>query len=225
MCGRFTLRVSNRVLVEQFLLPGLPDMVPRYNIAPTQSIAAIRKPAADAPRALVLLHWGLIPSWAKEPAMGNRMINARSESAAEKPAFRTALRKRRCLIPADGFYEWKAEGKRKLPYHIGRPDGRPFAFAGLWERWGRGESAIESCTILTTNASRDLEWLHDRMPVILEPEDYERWLDPAQQDAAAVTPLLRPYPEGELTTRAVSTLVNNPRNEQPECLEPLIQDG
>ena len=225
MCGRFTLRTSNRALVEQFLLPASAEFSPRYNIAPTQAVAAIRIPSADLPRELVMMHWGLIPSWASDPSIGNRMINARAETLAEKPSFRGALAKRRCLILADGFYEWKKEGKQKQPYLIGMPDGRPFAFAGLWDCWKRQGEPLQSCTIITTQANGETRPLHDRMPVILEPQDYDRWLDPSCQSITDVTPLLRPFPDGILVARPVSTLVNNARHEDPGCIESLSDNG
>lgn len=167
MCGRFTLRVPAAELVEIFRLLRRPDVQPRYNIAPTQPVAVVRR--IDRGRELSMLRWGLVPSWAKDPKIGARMINARAETVATKPAFRTALRRRRCLVPADGFYEWaKSAGGTKQPHYITRRDGRPFAFAGLWESWdGPDGSSIESCTIVTTEANDLVGRIHDRMPVIL----------------------------------------------------------
>ena len=159
----------------------------------------------------MFLHWGLVPSWADDPKIGNRMINARAETAADKPSFRTAMRRRRCLIVADGFYEWQTIGKRRQPMYIHMRDGRPFAFAGLWESWeGADHSALESCTILTTSANDLVRPIHDRMPVIIAPADYARWLDPAVQQAEPILPLLRPYPAEEMEAYAVSTRVNSP---------------
>lgn len=193
------------------------DWSPRYNISPTQQVAVIRK--IQEGRALSLMKWGLIPAWSKDPKKGPPLINARSESIATKPSFRDAFRKRRCLIPADGFYEWKAlDAKTKQPYHIRFEDGRPFAFAGLWEHWGEGENAIDSCTIITTEANEHMRTLHERMPVILQPEDYERWLDPNQKSTSALEALLVPFEPEPLTFHAVSTLVNSPRNDAPACL-------
>ena len=184
MCGRFTLRAPASVIAEQFSLFEVPWLKPRFNIAPTQPVPVVRMtPQQAAPqRQFVFLHWGLVPSWAKDPTIGNRMINARAETVADKPAFRTALRRRRCLIVADGFYEWQTAGKRRQPMFIHIRDDRPLAFAGLWESWeGADHSALESCTILTTAANDLVRPIHDRMPVIVAPEDYADWLDPAVQ--------------------------------------------
>jgi putative SOS response-associated peptidase YedK len=230
MCGRFTLRTPLSVLAEQFLfdlgeVPTDFGLVPRYNIAPTQTIVAVRQPAEGAPRQLALLHWGLIPSWAKDAKLASSMINARSETLAEKPAFRTAFARRRCLILADGYYEWQAVGKKKLPLLFHRRDGRPFAFAGLWERW-RGPAGLdgdapplESCTIVTTAASELSAHVHDRMPAILDPVDYDLWLDPAVQDKSRLLGLLRPYTGDELVAEPVSTRVNSVKNDDPGCIE------
>jgi putative SOS response-associated peptidase YedK len=232
MCGRFTLRTPLTVLSQQFLfeLGTLPADVraikPRFNIAPTQEIAAIRQPAAGSPRELALFHWGLIPSWAKDMKMAASMINARSETIAEKPAFRTALAKRRCLILSDGFYEWKKEGKQKLPYYFQLADARPFAFAGLWERWrgapgagGGGEPPVESATIITTTANELCQPYHERMPVILDPSDYDLWLNPEVNDSHEVVPLLTPLAACEMQSRPVNTRVNNVRNDDAGVLE------
>ena len=168
------------------------------------------------------MRWGLIPSWATDPAIGNRLANARSESVLEKPAFRAAMRRRRCLIPADGFYEWKKNGRNKQPYLIGLRDGRLFAFAGLWEAWeGADHSYVESCTILTTTPNELMAPIHDRMPVILPAEAYGPWLDPAVPPAEVLA-WLRPLPADQMTAYPVSTLVNNPRNDRPECVAPLV---
>jgi putative SOS response-associated peptidase YedK len=203
----------------------LPLFEARYNIAPTQEVLAVRE--VDGTREAAMLRWGLIPSWSKEPGGGPPMINARSETLAEKPMFRTAYRRRRCIIPADGFYEWKqaaggAKGK-KQPYYIHRPDGGVFGFAGLWERWGEsstGETGggIESCTIVTTVANRTLAELHDRMPVILAPGDYAMWLDSAVEEPSKLQYLLTPCGEDELVAEPVSTHVNRVANEDPQCV-------
>lgn len=234
MCGRFTLRTPIAVLIEHFQLDvhgerQLALFEPRYNIAPTQEIAAIRANPPDGRRTVSLLRWGLLPSWSKGPANGPPMINARAETLAEKPAFRTAFRTRRCLIPADGFYEWQqppaGSRAKKQPFYIHRPDDRPFAFAGLWETWtsnpastGDPPLAIESCTIVTTSANATLRPLHDRMPVILAPVDYALWLDPASQDAAALQHLLAPCGDDELVAEPVSTHVNRVANDDPRCI-------
>ena len=172
MCGRYTLTVPVEILAEEFGVTGpLPEVPPSYNIAPTQEVAAVL--TDDGERRLEMLRWGLIPSWADDPGIGSRMINARSETVPEKPSFRRAFRERRCLILADGFYEWKRTNDGKQPYYIRMEDGRPFAFAGLWESWRGGREEIRSCTILTTEASDRVSNIHHRMPVILAPEDRE----------------------------------------------------
>lgn len=231
MCGRYTLRTPLNVLAQQFLfelgdLPAGLSLAPRYNIAPTQTVAAVRKLEAGAPRQLALLHWGLIPSWAKDAKLAASTINARGESVAEKPAFRAAFTRRRCLILADGYFEWKAVGKKKLPIWYRLQDERPFAFAGLWERW-RGPSGtpdeappLESCTIITTAANALSAELHDRMPVILHPVDYDLWLDPAFADKPRLQALLTAYPAEEMKAEPVNPRVNSVRNDDPECLVP-----
>lgn len=223
MCGRFTLITPGEVIAEQFDLAETPQIAPRYNIAPTQPVAAVRFNRDKGSRELVHFYWGLIPSWSKEPDIGSRMINARSETAAEKPSFRTAFKYRRCLIPADGFYEWQKVNGGKQPVRIQMKDERPFAIAGLWEHWQSPDgSEIESCTLLTTTPNNLLKSVHNRMPVILAPEDYELWLDPGAQHPGEVQPLLRPFPAEEMSFYQVSTHVNNPRNEDPECILPLV---
>lgn len=222
MCGRYVLRASPKVVAAAFGLSELPLWEPRYNIAPTQSIPAVRVDA-DGGRRLAHLRWGLVPGWAADPGIGNRMINARSETVETKPAFRAAFRGRRCLLPADGFYEWKKEGARKQPFHIRRRDEAPFAFAGLWEYWERDGEIIESGTILTTEANGTMRPLHERMPVILDPADYAAWLDPANRDVQGLKALLRPCGDDVLTASAVGALVNNPRHDDPRCLEPVGQ--
>jgi putative SOS response-associated peptidase YedK len=209
MCGRFTLRTPLTVLAEQFLfdlgeLPIELHLLPRHNIAPTQDVAIVRRWAEDTKRHLALVHWGLVPGWAKDTKIASKLINARSETIAEKPSFRVALARRRCLVLADGFYEWKKEGKQKLPMRFSFADGRPFAFAGLWECWRGCHDAdgkpselappLESCTIITTTANTLCAELHERMPVILNPADYDLWLDPAISDRERLLPLLQPCP-------------------------------
>ena len=222
MCGRFSLGASATTLAAQFDLADLPAWTPRYNIAPTQEVLAVVR-ILDAPkRSSRLLRWGLIPPWAKDPRIGNRLINARAETVATKPAFRRAFKERRCLLLADGFYEWQRQERRKQPFHIRLRAGRPFAFAGLWERWeGPEGTAIQSCTILTTTSNELVGGIHHRIPVILAPQDYDLWLDPAVQEADRLRPLLRPYPAEDMESYPVSTRVNNPTNDTPGCLEPL----
>jgi putative SOS response-associated peptidase YedK len=219
MCGRFTLRSSPRAVAEAFGLAEFPLFEPRYNIAPTQPVAAIR--LQNGRRQLSFLQWGLIPSWADDPSIGNRMINARAEGVADKPSFRSAFKKSRCLIVADGFYEWQKVGKAKQPYYIRLQDERPFAFAGLAEHWRRGDQSIDSCTVITTEANELMADIHDRMPVILSPDDYEFWLDPEFQGKEKLLSLLRPFPADELTAYPVSAIVNSPRNEKAECVVPV----
>jgi putative SOS response-associated peptidase YedK len=196
----------------------LLEIPPRYNIAPTQQVLAVRQEdAAQQPRG-AMLRWGLIPSWAREKKLAASLINARSDSVAGKPSFRTAFKRRRCLILADGFYEWKKGPFPKQPYHIRRKDGEPFAFAGLSEMWGGEQPPIESCTIITTKANDVVRPLHDRMPVILEPRDYALWLNPTYGDQGVLQEMLRPYSPEQMATVPVSTFVNNARNEGEECL-------
>ena len=224
MCGRFSLRTPLHQLIDQFLLTSPPDLslTPRFNIAPTQTIMAVRRQAEHPERELAAFHWGLIPSWSKDAKIGNRMINARSETVAEKPSFRDAFKHRRCLILCDGYYEWQAEGGRKQPYFFHREDDQPFAFAGLWERWTDPQSGSnkETTTILTTAASEAVRPFHHRMPVILGADDYDCWLDPEQSDRSLLEPLLVPQSAENLLIDPVSTLVNSPRNDDPRCLEP-----
>lgn len=220
MCGRFTLAVPAEQVASQFQLPQVPELAPRYNIAPTQQVAAVR--AGDAGRELAMLRWGLIPSWAKDASIGAKLINARSETAAEKPSFRSAMRQRRCLIPADGFYEWQAQAGGKQPFHITLADGRPFALAGLWEHWKSPDGTwLQSCTILTTAANELMRPLHDRMPVILHPEQYGLWLDPGLHDVGPLQELLVPYPAAEMAARPVSKAVNRVANDEPGLVAPV----
>jgi putative SOS response-associated peptidase YedK len=223
MCGRFTLKSGSQKLAEAFPLFEAPELEPRYNIAPTQQVAAARILPDGPKQEIVLLHWGLIPSWADDPSIGNRLINARAETVAEKPSFRSAFRKRRCLVLADGFFEWQKVDGKKQPYYFQLKDNCPFAFAGLWEHWERVGKKIESGTILTTAANDLLRNVHDRMPVILHPADYERWLDPDNQTGKNLDKLLCPFPAEEMQSFPVSTHVNNPRNDDPRCVEPLVQ--
>ncbi|MGF1473397.1 MAG: SOS response-associated peptidase [Rubrobacteraceae bacterium] len=220
MCGRYTLATEVEKLVEEFDLSGaVPDLSPSYNVAPTQDIATILGDGEE--RRLALMRWGLIPSWADDPQIGSRMINARSETAAEKPSFRAAFKKRRCLIPADGFYEWQKTNGAKQPFHIRKKGGRTFAFAGLWESWREDDGPeIRSCTILTTEANDLLTPIHGRMPVILDPENYDFWLDPDIEDAEPLGQLLRPYPPEGMEAYPVSRHVNKPSNNDPRCVEP-----
>ncbi len=224
MCGRFS-QFHSWEEVHTFLnIFGPPRNLPaRYNIAPPQDAAVVRH--GNDGRSLDFLRWGLIPSWAKDFSMAARMINARSETVAEKPSFRDALHKRRCLVPSDGFYEWRGPKGAKQPYRILSSDRGLFAFAGLWERWDKGDGEpVESFTIITTEANSKLAAVHARMPVILDPADFEHWLSPdlAVNDARA---LLRPAPDDAVEFHAVGKHVNNARNDDPECITPLPDGG
>ena len=220
MCGRYTQTKSGEAIARTFNLATPPDPQPRYNISPTQPISAIAQTNED--REYRIFQWGLVPSWSKDPSIGSRMINARSETVAEKPSFRAAFKRRRCLVLADGFYEWQRTGGKKQPYYIQVKDQEMFGFAGLWETWESGDgSHLESCTILTTEPNGLMETIHNRMPVILHPEDFDLWLDPSLQDGQHLQHLLRPYEDEAMAAYAVSTVVNNPRNERPECVEPM----
>ena len=222
MCGRFTLHAPLNLLVEQFLF-SLPDDLsirPRYNIAPTQPILAVHQPAGSAARQGIQLHWGLVPSWARDPGVGQRMINARSETAHENPSFRSAFKQRRCLVLADGYYEWQKQAGGKQAWYFHRPDKRTIAFAGLWESWqGPGQDQpLLSGTILTTTPNELSRPIHDRMPVILASEDHQAWLDPGNQDQDSLRALLVPCPDDQLTCRPVSSHVNNPRHDDEQCI-------
>ena len=220
MCGRYTLTADAESIQLAFnldVVDGWTD--PRFNIAPSQEVAVI---TGRDPRALSFMKWGLVPSWAKDPKIGNRMINARSETAAEKPSFRTAFKRRRCLIPADGYYEWVKRDKRKVPMYIQHSERDLFAFAGLWESWMRPDGTwLNSCAILTTEANETIRPVHHRMTVIIEPEDFELWLAPRELTADEWLPLmLGPAPE-QLKFYEVSTQVNSPANDNPTLLLPM----
>jgi putative SOS response-associated peptidase YedK len=219
MCGRYTLSKLEQLL-RQFpaIIPLPPGLMPRFNIAPTQPVPVI---ANNHPDRVELFQWGLIPSWSKDSSCSGRMINARAETLAERPSFRTALKRRRCLVPADGFYEWRKEpdGKTKTPMYVRRRDGEPFAFAGLWDVWHTPDgSVVPSCTVITTAPNELMAPIHDRMPAILPRSAYERWLSPREQDAVDMTALLQPYPAAELEAYPVSRMVNSPRNEGAELM-------
>lgn len=222
MCGRYSLRTPPDLLIRAFGLSEIPPLEPRYNIAPTQPLPVIRLNHETRRRECLLMRWGLVPFLADDPKTGYRTINAKAETAAKSPAYRAAFRYRRCLVPADGFYEWKREGRSKQPMYIHRKDDRPFAFAGLWEHWEKGRgNPIETYTILTTDPNDLVRAIHDRMPVIMNPDDYAQWLDPALHDPKLVQPLLRPYPSTDLIADPVGTRINNPRYDGPGCLQRL----
>lgn len=218
MCGRYTLKSNSHAVATLCAVPDIPALKPRYNIAPTQLVPVVR--AAEAGRELAMLRWGLIPSWAKDPKIAHSLINARSETAAEKPSFRTAMKRRRCLLPADGFYEWKKVGKQKLPVHIRLKTDEPFAFAGLWESWKPPEGElVETCTILTTSANDVVAPYHERMPVILPEQHFEAWLKPGDADAEGLLPLLVPYPADAMTVVPANPICNSPKYDGPACLQ------
>ncbi len=224
MCGRYSQTHSALAIAHTFQLSVVPDAPPRYNIAPTQLVGAILQLQDRPERQFRILRWGLVPSWAKDAAIGNRLINARSETVSEKPSFRSAFRYRRCLIVADGFYEWQRQaGKnQKQPYYFQLANHALFGFAGLWEHWESptGE-LLETCTILTTEANEVLRPIHERMPVIMHPDDYDTWLDPTLNTFAKLHPLLRPYPAETMRAYPVSLRVNKADYDRPECIEPL----
>ncbi len=220
MCGRLIQMTAGEALVERFELPAIPAVTPRYNLAPSQPVGVIRM-AAEGQREWVALRWGLVPAWSLEPRTAYSTFNARAETVADKPTYRHAFRRRRCLIPADGFYEWRRVGKRKQPYCIAPTDGEPFAFAGLWERWERDETVVESCTIVVTTANATIAPLHDRMPVILARADEALWLDPALTDPAILQPLLIPCAPERVRVWPVGTAVNRPGSEGPDLMAPL----
>lgn len=232
MCGRYSITSPTETVQRVFQVSDRPNLPARYNVAPTQDVPVVRLDAGDdgdGQRRLVMLRWGLIPVWADDPSIGSRMINARSESAAEKPAFREAFKRRRCLLVADGFYEWQApseKGGRKQPYYVALSSGEPFAFAGLWERWRNpsDQSVIESCTILTTDANARLQEIYPRMPVMLAPDAFAAWLDP-DSPLPNLQRLLRPCPSEAVTAYPISTKVNAVANDGPELIEPLQDDG
>lgn len=233
MCGRYTLTTPLEALKRLFEFAESLNLQPRYNIAPTQIVPVVR--GGEGRRSLVMMRWGLVPGWAKEISIASRMINARSETVAGKPAFREAFRTRRCLVPADGYYEWQAEGKRRQPYRVTREDGAPMAFAGLWEQWkARRDSGganpvsvgdlVETFTIVTTAASESIANLHDRMPVVIEPDDFEVWLTAPGEDPEPLQRLLRPSAISFAITR-VGMHVNAVRNDDPQCVEPEAARG
>jgi len=228
MCGRFTLKTDTKKLAEAFAEFEVPQELPaRYNIAPSQAVAVV---ANNGERKVEFFQWGLIPSWAKDLKIGNQMINARAETLGEKPAFKVAYKRRRCLVLADGFYEWRTppsppsdrggKGGGKTPMYAQLKSGQPFAFAGLWEMWRSAEDTILSCTIITTDPNELMAEIHNRMPVILPPEAYELWLDPAERTPDQLNGLLKPYPAELMTAYPVSKLVNSPQNDSPELIEP-----
>ena len=225
MCGRYTLTDAKKALLE-LIDPGLvpPLEPPRYNIAPSQNALAVVRHEGGVEA--LTLRWGFIPSWAKDAQIGNQLINARAETVHEKPSFRRAFKTQRCLVPADGFYEWKREGKRRTPMYIRLKEGRPFAFAGLWNRWRSSEDKeIRTFAIITTGPNTLIKLIHHRMPVILKQEWIKSWLDPSLQDEGVLREMLTPRAAGEMEAYPVSTLVNSPENDRPECVKIVSQKG
>jgi putative SOS response-associated peptidase YedK len=223
MCGRYRLSRRKEMIEEYFsTVSGEDDWNPRYNIAPTQPVPVIRQNPKEPRRELSLLRWGLIPSWAKDSSIGAQTINARTETANTKPAFRDALKSRRCLIPADGFYEWQRRDKAKQPYCFEVNDGELFAFAGLWDRWKDPNGQwIKSCSILTTTPNAVASSVHDRMPVILDPDNYDLWLDPGMTNVEAVSEMLKPYDARQMRCYPISTRINHVANDDAECSTPV----
>jgi putative SOS response-associated peptidase YedK len=233
MCGRFTLKQPTEAIAavkaaialpndQTFNIEKLPELAPQYNIAPTQMVVAVLHNLESDKREFQELRWGLIPSWAKDVSMGAKLINARAETVAEKPAFRSAFKHRRCLVLADGFYEWQRQNGKKQPFYFRLQDGQPFCFAGLWEQWESPEKEkIASCTILTTEANEVLKPIHDRMPVVLDKKYYDLWLDPQAQKPEALQEVLHPYPASAMTSYPVSTLVNNPKYNNADCINSI----
>ena len=221
MCGRYTVTATPEVLRALFGYPEQPNFPPRFNIAPTQPIAIVR--LMDGKRQFALVRWGLLPSWVKDPKAFTLLINARGESATEKPAFRAAMKRRRCLIPADGFYEWQAAAGRKQPFYVRAKSGAPFAFAGLWETWeGPNGEELDTAAIVTTRANCALSPIHDRMPVVVPPEAFDLWLDCTKVDATTASALLAPAPENFFEAYPVSTHVNRVANDDPKLIEPPV---
>lgn len=222
MCGRFSQSQPAETIERAFQVAEVPPLTPRYNIAPTQPVATLVQSASGKNRQFKMLHWGLIPSWAKDTKLGAKLINARAETVAEKPAFRSAFRQRRCLVLADGFYEWQQQEnkKQKQPYYIRFHDGCPFAFAGLWEHWENADGeTLESCTLLTTEPNELMRPIHNRMPVILDPKDYDLWLDVEVKKPELLKPLLHPYAAETMMAYPVSKAVNKATNDTIQCIE------
>ena len=219
MCGRFTRTADVEEIAQEFGVENLEaSLEPSYNIAPTQKVAAI---VLDDKKRLVTMRWGLIPSWAKDESIGAKLINARAETILEKPSFRTPFKRGRCLLVADGFFEWQKTRNEKQPFYIHLKSGRPFAFAGLFDVWGSADERITSCTLITTEANELMKPIHERMPVILRREDADLWVTANQSEQKALLDLLQPYPSNLMEAYAVSKLVNSPRNNRPDCVKPI----
>lgn len=224
MCGRFVRKLYTETIASEFDVDEVAaDLAPSYNVAPSQQVAVV---LTDETKRLVSMKWGLIPAWSNDPAIGNRLINARAETLAGKPSFREAFVRQRCLVIADGFYEWQKRGRTSQPYFIHLKEARPFGFAGLYDIWTSPEGElIRSCTIITTEPNEVMKTLHDRMPVILAKQFEDAWLDPYNPDHASLAQMLSPYPAGEMEMHTVSPLVNSPANDSPECMAPAAPVG
>ncbi|MBD2775122.1 SOS response-associated peptidase [Iningainema tapete] len=221
MCGRYTLTQSPEAIAQAFQVKQ-HHQDPKYNIAPTQMVEVVLHNPVRGDREIEQLRWGLIPSWTKDPGIGAKLINARSETAAQKPAFRSAFKHRRCLVIADGFYEWQLQNGKKQPFYFHLLDKKQFAFAGLWEQWESPQNQkINSCTILTTTANELVQPIHERMPVILQEQDYDLWLDQKVFKPEDLQKILKPYVSEAMTAYPVSTLVNNPKHNSQDCIMPL----
>jgi putative SOS response-associated peptidase YedK len=220
MCGRYSITTAPEAMRALFRYRDQPNFPPRYNVAPTQPVPIVR--VDEGERRFALVRWGLIPAWVKDARGFSLLINARGESVNDKPAFRNAMRRRRCLFPADGFYEWRVEGRARRPFHVRRKDGQPLAFAGLWEAWmGPNGEEMETAAIVTTQANRACAAVHERMPVIVPPEAFDFWLDCANVDATMASALIAPTPEGFLEVVEVSPAVNRVVNDSPELIAPV----
>ncbi len=219
MCGRYAIITDPKAIREMFGYAELPNFPPRYNVAPTQAVPVVRM--AEGRRAFALLRWGLIPGWVKDPRTFSLVINARGESVLDKPAFRNAMKRRRCLLPADGFYEWKREGEGKRPYFVRLKSRQPLAFAGLWETWaGPNGEEMETVAIVTTTASRSIAHIHERMPAIIAPEAFDFWLDGARVDGETASALIAPARDALIEAYEVSPAVNRVANDSPALIEP-----
>lgn len=227
MCGRYTQTAKLDELIERFAFqdPGF-ELVPRYNLAPNQDAPVVGvRPATPGSRSLRLMRWGLVPHWAQDPAIGNRMINARAETLRQRPAFKHLVARNRCLVIADGFYEWFKDGRTRTPMLFRIEGKQPFAFAGLWDRWRQPDGKpLYSFTVITTAANELVAQIHDRMPAMLRAEDEKRWLDPSLEDPDAVRQMLEPYPAAAMESYCVSRAVNSPLNDSPECITPEARD-
>ncbi|MEW4564488.1 SOS response-associated peptidase [Bremerella sp. JC770] len=221
MCGRYTLRARLNQLLQIYGAQSSIEYSERFNVAPSQMVPVLKLDDDSGAREIVLMKWGLVPSWAKDEAIGNKMINARCETVDEKPAYRAAFKRRRCLVLADGFYEWQKQGSKKQPYLFQKKDSSPYGYAGLWETWKKGDQPLQSCTIITTTPNALVEDVHDRMPVILPERHIENWLNHEYDHVERLKSMLKPYPASEMKRYPVDPMVGSPKNDKPECVEPI----